>query len=64
MLNLTVFLLLASRQKQQIFQLHARIRENELRAQQFLQNQRGPSDEPYMHKTKVGTTSLSLKTIL
>ncbi|KAJ3606435.1 hypothetical protein NHX12_025956 [Muraenolepis orangiensis] len=40
------------RQKQQIFQLHARIRENELRAQQFLQNQRGPSDEPFILKTK------------
>ncbi|KAK0156460.1 Centrosomal protein -like [Merluccius polli] len=41
------------RQKQQIFQLHARIRENELRAQQFLHNQRGQSgDEPYILKTK------------
>ncbi|CAL8314736.1 unnamed protein product [Lota lota] len=40
------------RQKQQIFQLHARIRENELRAQQFLQNQRDQSDQPYILKTK------------
>ncbi|XP_030627796.1 centrosomal protein of 85 kDa-like [Chanos chanos] len=44
------------RQKQQILRLHARIRENELRAQQVLQNQRGraedscllkPMDSPY-----------------
>ncbi|XP_059897591.1 centrosomal protein of 85 kDa-like isoform X1 [Gadus macrocephalus] len=40
------------RQKQQIFQLHARIRENELRAQQFLHNQRDPSDQPYILKPK------------
>ncbi|XP_060772400.1 centrosomal protein of 85 kDa-like isoform X2 [Neoarius graeffei] len=40
------------RQKQQIMQLHARIRENELRAQQVLQNQRGRSDDSYALKTK------------
>uniref|UniRef100_A0A3B3BZ22 Centrosomal protein 85, like n=1 Tax=Oryzias melastigma TaxID=30732 RepID=A0A3B3BZ22_ORYME len=34
------------RQKQQILQLHIRIRENELRAQQLLQNHRGWSDDP------------------
>lgn len=39
------------RQKQQILQLHARIRENELRAQQVLQGQRGRCDEPYLLKT-------------
>ncbi|XP_023151105.1 centrosomal protein of 85 kDa-like isoform X3 [Amphiprion ocellaris] len=33
------------RQKQQILQLHARIRENELRAQQVLQSQRGWLDD-------------------
>uniref|UniRef100_A0A3B3DG57 Centrosomal protein 85, like n=1 Tax=Oryzias melastigma TaxID=30732 RepID=A0A3B3DG57_ORYME len=32
--------------KQQILQLHIRIRENELRAQQLLQNHRGWSDDP------------------
>ncbi|KAI5615075.1 centrosomal protein of 85 kDa-like isoform X1, partial [Silurus asotus] len=40
------------RQKQQILQLHARIRENELRAQQVLQNQRGRCDETYTIKSK------------
>ncbi|KAM3838002.1 centrosomal protein of 85 kDa-like, partial [Diretmus argenteus] len=40
------------RQKQQILQLHARIRENELRAQQVLQSQRGRCDDPYTIKTK------------
>ncbi|XP_059212547.1 centrosomal protein of 85 kDa-like isoform X2 [Centropristis striata] len=40
------------RQKQQILQLHARIRENELRAQQVLQSQRGWFDEPYIQNTK------------
>ncbi|KAM9435660.1 centrosomal protein of 85 kDa-like isoform 2-T2 [Clarias gariepinus] len=40
------------RQKQQIMQLHARIRENELRAQQVLQNQKGRCEETYMLKTK------------
>ncbi|XP_071370708.1 centrosomal protein of 85 kDa-like [Centroberyx affinis] len=40
------------RQKQQILQLHARIRENDLRAQQVLQSQRGRSDDPYILKTK------------
>ncbi|XP_017311484.2 centrosomal protein of 85 kDa-like isoform X1 [Ictalurus punctatus] len=40
------------RQKQQILQLHARIRENELRAQQVLQNQRGRCDDSYALKTK------------
>uniref|UniRef100_A0A671NNT7 Centrosomal protein of 85 kDa-like n=1 Tax=Sinocyclocheilus anshuiensis TaxID=1608454 RepID=A0A671NNT7_9TELE len=38
------------RQKQQILQLHARIRENELRAQQVLQNQRGRYDDSYLLK--------------
>lgn len=47
--NISVF----PRQKQQIMQLHARIRENELRAQQVLQNQRGRSDDSYALKTKV-----------
>ncbi|XP_008294421.1 centrosomal protein of 85 kDa-like [Stegastes partitus] len=36
---------LCFRQKQQILQLHARIRENELRAQQVLQSQRGWLDD-------------------
>ncbi|XP_031437914.1 centrosomal protein of 85 kDa-like isoform X2 [Clupea harengus] len=40
------------RQKQQILQLHGRIRENELRAQQVLHNQRGRCDDPYILKTK------------
>uniref|UniRef100_A0A8C1XYG0 Centrosomal protein 85, like n=1 Tax=Cyprinus carpio TaxID=7962 RepID=A0A8C1XYG0_CYPCA len=40
------------RQKQQILQLHARIRENELRAQQVLQNQRGRYDDSYLLKPK------------
>ncbi|XP_068578066.1 centrosomal protein of 85 kDa-like isoform X2 [Cebidichthys violaceus] len=40
------------RQKQQILQLHARIRENELRAQQVLQNQRGWLDGPCIQITK------------
>ncbi|XP_029902753.1 centrosomal protein of 85 kDa-like isoform X2 [Myripristis murdjan] len=40
------------RQKQQILQLHARIRENELRAQQVLQSQKGHCDDPYILKTK------------
>ncbi|KAM9339626.1 centrosomal protein of 85 kDa-like [Symphorus nematophorus] len=40
------------RQKQQILQLHARIRENELRAQQVLQSQRGWVDEPHILNTK------------
>lgn len=48
-----VFLGFFSRQKQQILQLHARIRENELRAQQVLQNQRGRSDDTYVLKSKV-----------
>uniref|UniRef100_A0A673J7I4 Centrosomal protein 85, like n=1 Tax=Sinocyclocheilus rhinocerous TaxID=307959 RepID=A0A673J7I4_9TELE len=38
------------RQKQQILQLHARIRENELRAQQVLQNNRGRYDDSYLLK--------------
>ncbi|XP_018598017.1 centrosomal protein of 85 kDa-like isoform X2 [Scleropages formosus] len=38
------------RQKQQILQLHARIRENELRVQQVLQNQRGRSEDAYLLK--------------
>lgn len=40
------------RQKQQILQLHARIRENELRVQQVLQSQRGWFDEPSIMNTK------------
>ncbi|KAK7151091.1 hypothetical protein R3I93_012127 [Phoxinus phoxinus] len=40
------------RQKQQILQLHARIRENEIRAQQVLHNQRGRYDDSYMLKPK------------
>ncbi|XP_071334471.1 centrosomal protein of 85 kDa-like isoform X2 [Trachinotus anak] len=40
------------RQKQQILQLHARIRENELRAQQVLQSQRGWLDDPHVLNTK------------
>ncbi|XP_070705414.1 centrosomal protein of 85 kDa-like isoform X2 [Pempheris klunzingeri] len=40
------------RQKQQILQLHARIRENELRAQQVLQSHRGWLDDPHILNTK------------
>ncbi|XP_041716561.2 centrosomal protein of 85 kDa-like isoform X2 [Coregonus clupeaformis] len=40
------------RQKQQILQLHARIRENELKAQQVLQSQKGRCDDPYLLKAK------------
>ncbi|XP_039981419.1 centrosomal protein of 85 kDa-like isoform X2 [Xiphias gladius] len=40
------------RQKQQILQLHARIRENELRAQQVLQSQRTWFDDPHLLNTK------------
>uniref|UniRef100_A0A8C2FB91 Centrosomal protein 85, like n=1 Tax=Cyprinus carpio TaxID=7962 RepID=A0A8C2FB91_CYPCA len=40
------------RQKQQILQLHARIRENELRAQQVIQNHRGRYDDSYLLKAK------------
>ncbi|XP_077103201.1 centrosomal protein of 85 kDa-like isoform X2 [Siphateles boraxobius] len=40
------------RQKQQILQLHARIRENEIRAQQVLQTQRGRYDDSYLLKAK------------
>ncbi|XP_029281575.1 centrosomal protein of 85 kDa-like isoform X2 [Cottoperca gobio] len=40
------------RQKQQILQIHARIRENELRAQQVLQSQRGWYDDPHIQNTK------------
>ncbi|RVE55888.1 hypothetical protein OJAV_G00230580 [Oryzias javanicus] len=40
------------RQKQQILQLHIRIRENELRAQQLLQNHRGWSDDPLSRNTE------------
>lgn len=42
-----------SRQKQQILQLHIRIRENELRAQQLLQNHRGWSDDPLSRNAEV-----------
>ncbi|XP_026196693.1 centrosomal protein of 85 kDa-like isoform X2 [Anabas testudineus] len=41
-----------NRQKQQILQLHARIRENELRAQQVLQSHRGCFDDPYILNAK------------
>lgn len=41
------------RQKQQILQLHARIRENELRAQQVLQSHRGWSEDDHILNTKV-----------
>lgn len=47
------FICILTRQKQQIMQLHARIRENELRAQQVLQNQRGRCEDSYVLKTKV-----------
>nr|XP_023652874.1 centrosomal protein of 85 kDa-like isoform X3 [Paramormyrops kingsleyae] len=40
------------RQKQQILQLHARIRENELRVQQALQSHRGCDEDTYLLKTK------------
>ncbi|KAG7999788.1 Centrosomal protein of 85 kDa-like, partial [Nibea albiflora] len=40
------------RQKQQILQLHARIRENELRAQQVVQSQRGWFDDFHILNTK------------
>ncbi|XP_024233765.2 centrosomal protein of 85 kDa-like isoform X1 [Oncorhynchus tshawytscha] len=40
------------RQKQQILQLHARIRENELKAQQVLQSQKGRCDDPCLLKAK------------
>ncbi|XP_064847038.1 centrosomal protein of 85 kDa-like isoform X2 [Oncorhynchus masou masou] len=40
------------RQKQQILQLHARIRENELKAQQVLQSQKGRCDDPGLLKAK------------
>ncbi|XP_047184408.1 centrosomal protein of 85 kDa-like isoform X2 [Scophthalmus maximus] len=41
-----------NRQKQQILQLHARIRENELRAQQVLQSHRGWSEDDHILNTK------------
>ncbi|KAJ8270722.1 hypothetical protein GJAV_G00118520 [Gymnothorax javanicus] len=40
------------RQKQQIMQLHARIRENELRAQQVIHGQRGRCEESYILQAK------------
>ncbi|XP_041814402.1 centrosomal protein of 85 kDa-like isoform X2 [Chelmon rostratus] len=40
------------RQKQQILQLHVRIRENELRAQQVLQSQRAWFDDPHILNSK------------
>ncbi|XP_036405353.1 centrosomal protein of 85 kDa-like isoform X1 [Megalops cyprinoides] len=40
------------RQKQQILQLHARIRENELRAQQVLQGHRGRCEDTYLLPAK------------
>lgn len=41
------------RQKQQILQLHIQIRENELRAQQLLQNHRGWTDDPLSPNSEV-----------
>ncbi|XP_061097776.1 centrosomal protein of 85 kDa-like isoform X2 [Conger conger] len=40
------------RQKQQIVQLHARIRENELRAQQVIHSQRGRCEDSYLLQPK------------
>ncbi|XP_023829626.1 centrosomal protein of 85 kDa-like isoform X1 [Salvelinus sp. IW2-2015] len=40
------------RQKQQILQLHARIRDNDLRAQQVLLSQKGRCDDPYLLNAK------------
>ncbi|KAJ8355903.1 hypothetical protein SKAU_G00186970 [Synaphobranchus kaupii] len=40
------------RQKQQIMQLHARIKENELRAQQVLHSQRGRCEDAYLLQAK------------
>ncbi|XP_035277453.1 centrosomal protein of 85 kDa-like isoform X3 [Anguilla anguilla] len=40
------------RQKQQILQLHARIRENELRAQQVIHGQRGRCEDSYLLQPK------------
>ncbi|KAI1897497.1 hypothetical protein AGOR_G00083880 [Albula goreensis] len=40
------------RQKQQIMHLHARIRENELRAQQVIHSQRGRCEDPYLLQAK------------
>ncbi|KAJ8396231.1 hypothetical protein AAFF_G00020980 [Aldrovandia affinis] len=40
------------RQKQQIMQLHARIRENELRAQQVIHGQRGRCEDAYLLQAK------------
>uniref|UniRef100_A0A672ZBC0 Centrosomal protein 85, like n=1 Tax=Sphaeramia orbicularis TaxID=375764 RepID=A0A672ZBC0_9TELE len=45
--------ILCFRQKQQILQLHARIRENELRAQQVMQSQKGWFDNHYVLNTKL-----------
>ncbi|KAG9347501.1 hypothetical protein JZ751_005068 [Albula glossodonta] len=39
-------------QKQQIMHLHARIRENELRAQQVIHSQRGRCEDPYLLQAK------------
>ncbi|XP_049446622.1 centrosomal protein of 85 kDa-like isoform X2 [Epinephelus fuscoguttatus] len=50
------------RQKQQILQLHARIRENELRAQQVLQSQRGWFDEPHIPSTKFFQQESAMRT--
>ncbi|CAK6970171.1 centrosomal protein of 85 kDa-like [Scomber scombrus] len=49
------------RQKQQILQLHVRIRENELRAQQVLQSQRGWFDEPHILNTKESAMGMPCK---
>ncbi|XP_069051691.1 centrosomal protein of 85 kDa-like isoform X1 [Lepisosteus oculatus] len=44
--------LVIDRQKQQIFQLHEKIRENELRAQQVIQGQCRSCEDPYLLKMK------------
>ncbi|XP_029984796.1 centrosomal protein of 85 kDa-like [Sphaeramia orbicularis] len=49
------------RQKQQILQLHARIRENELRAQQVMQSQKGWFDNHYVLNTKDSAVGMPRK---
>ncbi|KAM4521749.1 centrosomal protein of 85 kDa-like isoform 2-T2 [Odontesthes bonariensis] len=50
-----------NRQKQQILQLHARIRENELRAQQVLQSQRGLFDDALLLNVEESATRTPCK---
>uniref|UniRef100_A0A3B5ADI6 Centrosomal protein 85, like n=1 Tax=Stegastes partitus TaxID=144197 RepID=A0A3B5ADI6_9TELE len=52
---------LCFRQKQQILQLHARIRENELRAQQVLQSQRGWLDDLQVTPSHSSSVPMSCK---